>query len=244
MSSSSSPAPFRRPVSVDPSVNTPGAPARSYPYEFQVVLLCGSSGSSMFPLTCSERPKCLLPVANRPIIHYQLEALVANGFKEVIVVTKSCFTRYLEKSIDSSGLSSHIHIQLLSLDSWIGTADALRQVSHSLFTDFFVISGDLITNTRLHYLADVYRSRDASMVALLSDTMNKVTYEGVNITANATAKKKSNQQDDHGELDAQFIGLESKADCNRLVYYKHKADVEETLKIRKSLLQRYVSWMF
>lgn len=47
--------------------------------EFQVVLLAGGTGSRMYPLT-EGIAKGLLPVANRPLISYQLELLVKVGF--------------------------------------------------------------------------------------------------------------------------------------------------------------------
>jgi hypothetical protein len=47
--------------------------------EFQVVLLAGGPGSRMSPLS-TEIPKPLLPIANRPMISYQLEFLERAGF--------------------------------------------------------------------------------------------------------------------------------------------------------------------
>ena len=48
--------------------------------ELQAVLLAGGSGSKMYPLTESEVPKALLPIANRPLLSYQLELLERAGF--------------------------------------------------------------------------------------------------------------------------------------------------------------------
>jgi NDP-sugar pyrophosphorylase family protein len=48
--------------------------------EFQVVILPGGSGRRMSPLT-EATAKCLLPVANRPLLSYQLELLERVGFK-------------------------------------------------------------------------------------------------------------------------------------------------------------------
>jgi len=47
--------------------------------EFQVVILSGGPGSRMYPLT-TEIAKPLLPIANRPMISYQLELLERAGF--------------------------------------------------------------------------------------------------------------------------------------------------------------------
>lgn len=56
--------------------------------EFQVVLLAGGPGSRMSPLS-TEIPKPLLPIANRPMISYQLEFLERCGFSgKINIVTK------------------------------------------------------------------------------------------------------------------------------------------------------------
>lgn len=51
--------------------------------EFQVVLLAGGPGSRMSPLS-TEIPKPLLPIANRPMISYQLEFLERCGFSGLV----------------------------------------------------------------------------------------------------------------------------------------------------------------
>lgn len=44
------------------------------------VILAAGRGSRMFPLT-EETPKCLLPVANKPLVWYTLELLKRGGFQ-------------------------------------------------------------------------------------------------------------------------------------------------------------------
>ena len=50
--------------------------------EMQVVLLAGGLGQKMYPLTQSNTPKALLPIANRPLISYQLDLLEQCGFRQ------------------------------------------------------------------------------------------------------------------------------------------------------------------
>ena len=55
--------------------------------EFQAVILTNVEDSSLYPLTQAEKyPRSLLPVANRPLLVYQLNLLENAGFEEVIVV--------------------------------------------------------------------------------------------------------------------------------------------------------------
>ena len=51
---------------MDPALNSRIEPS------FQAVILIGKEDGRMFPLT-EDAPKCLLPVANKPILGYQLD---------------------------------------------------------------------------------------------------------------------------------------------------------------------------
>jgi choline kinase len=50
------------------------------------VILCAGQGRRLLPLT-EAIPKCLLPLAGRPVLEWQLRALAANGITDVTVVT-------------------------------------------------------------------------------------------------------------------------------------------------------------
>ena len=66
----------------------------------QAVILAAGEGKRVRPLTRS-RPKVMIPVANRPIIEYVIEALEKNGIREIIVVAgyrKEQVTRYLNQT--------------------------------------------------------------------------------------------------------------------------------------------------
>ncbi|MEM7489070.1 MAG: sugar phosphate nucleotidyltransferase, partial [Pseudomonadota bacterium] len=52
----------------------------------KAVILSAGQGKRLMPLT-ADRPKCLLPLAGRSILEWQIRALAANGVEEVIVVT-------------------------------------------------------------------------------------------------------------------------------------------------------------
>ena len=58
------------------------------PVEFQAVILASvSDGDGLFPLT-DDLPTALLPVANRPLLSFQLELLARSGsFSQVLVLT-------------------------------------------------------------------------------------------------------------------------------------------------------------
>ena len=116
----------------------------------------------------------LLPVANKPLLSYQLNLLEKAKFSSVIVVTFKMFEGKIRRYIDSNfvnGLQSEMkmNVDLITLEEEKidGTLDVLRQIKHKIFTDFILISGDLITEASIHHLADVHRMRDATVTMLL-----------------------------------------------------------------------------
>ena len=68
--------------------------------EYQAVLLAGSQGTALYPL-CEETPPCLLSIATRPLLHFQLDYLERSGFTECIIVTRTAFLKQLAHSLDN-----------------------------------------------------------------------------------------------------------------------------------------------
>ena len=52
----------------------------------KAVILSAGQGRRLLPLT-KNSPKCLLPISGKPIIEWQIDALLASGIEEIIVVT-------------------------------------------------------------------------------------------------------------------------------------------------------------
>ncbi len=61
-------------------------PVREGDRALRAVILCAGQGRRLLPLT-KFSPKCLLRVAGRPVLEWQLRALAANGVSDVTVVT-------------------------------------------------------------------------------------------------------------------------------------------------------------
>ncbi len=51
----------------------------------QAIILAGGEGQRLKPFT-SLRPKVMLPIANKPILHYVIEALAQAGLRQIILV--------------------------------------------------------------------------------------------------------------------------------------------------------------
>ncbi len=102
----------------------------------QAVILAAGEGKRVRPLTRS-RPKALIPVANRPIIDYVIDALLKNGIRDIIVVVgyrKEQVTRFLNQ-LD-------VPVEVVVQHKQLGTADALRCAESKITGDFLVLPGD------------------------------------------------------------------------------------------------------
>mmetsp|Transcript_983 Transcript_983/g.2480 ORF Transcript_983/g.2480 Transcript_983/m.2480 type:complete len:295 (-) Transcript_983:116-1000(-) len=183
--------------------------------EFQAVLLAGGSGTRLYPLT-EGVPKSLLPVANRPLIAYQLLLLEKAGFKDVLVATSKNAKSELENYMSQAHKGS-INVDIHVVDEELETADVLRAIKDKIKKDFLLISGDLITDANLHHLADVHRINDATLTVLLRAP--KVE----NKTPGAPAAKPSKTEG--GIVD--YVALDEKR--TRLLFLESAADVEEKL---------------
>ncbi|KAL9653121.1 hypothetical protein ABK040_006339 [Willaertia magna] len=144
--------------------------------EFQAVVLAGGQGVRLYPLTSDHSPKALLPIANKPMIHYCLTYLEKNGFKEVILVITNSQAREIRLYIEEV-YKGKLNIQLKVLDTKenkdnIDSAQALREIQHLITTDFIVMSADLITDVPLLNIADIHRQNNSSITMLLKEETN------------------------------------------------------------------------
>lgn len=185
------------------------------------MILATSQGSALYPLTREEGEegatdadatgaagagangaedaealgRAQLPVANRPLLWFQLDMVSKAGFPHVLVVTRDSMRRGVTRIIDewrvarggapalaaanvtvtpapasldlaapatptaaqlsaSPSLASLsaptlIDVELACIETYRGAADALRQVAERITTDFFCLSGDLVSNVQV-----------------------------------------------------------------------------------------------
>jgi NDP-sugar pyrophosphorylase family protein len=102
--------------------------------EFQVILFAGGLGNRMYPLT-EEIPKVLLPVANRPLISYQLEFLERAGFSGTIMFIKLEILVRILRAFVSFRLYWNIMIQsrvTVTTRQWTASPIQISQRRHSL----------------------------------------------------------------------------------------------------------------
>ncbi|GAB7347576.1 hypothetical protein MBLNU459_g4462t1 [Dothideomycetes sp. NU459] len=130
----------------------------------QAVILADSFETRFSPFTL-ERPRCLLPLANTPLIEYTFEFLANAGVEEVFVYC-GAHTEQVEEYIQNSKWTSKVSpfntLEILrSTSNSIG--DAMRDMDARalLSGDFMVVYGDVVSNLPLEAAIQAHRERRA-----------------------------------------------------------------------------------
>lgn len=125
-------------------------------------MLCDTYLPRFMPLT-AHKPRCLLPLANTPLIEYTLEFLVNCGVKEVYLMCcsySSLVTEYIANSKWGS-LSAPFKVQTIELPNTMSVGDAMRDIdARGIITaDFLLISGDVVCNIDFDKVWDAHVKR-------------------------------------------------------------------------------------
>lgn len=140
------------------------------------VILAGGLGTRLRPLTTITN-KHLLPVYDRPMIYYSLEALVNIGIEEIMVVTGGTsagdFFRLLRNG-QAFGLD-HLHYAYQEGEG--GIADALR-LAHSFTGEdsMCVILGDNIIERNLRAIAAAFERQGGGARVVLTRSSRPQAY--------------------------------------------------------------------
>jgi len=104
----------------------------------QTVILAAGKGTRMGPLT-TKTPKPMLPVADRPLVAHTVDAAVAGGASELIVVVG-----YGGEAVRSyfGGEYRGVPVTYATQERPLGTAHAVRMASEHLDGPFAVLNGD------------------------------------------------------------------------------------------------------
>jgi glucose-1-phosphate thymidylyltransferase len=132
------------------------------------VILAGGLGSRLSPLTLVTN-KHLLPIYNRPMIHYPIECLVKAGIEDILIVTggdsAGDFLRLL-----GSGQEFGARLYYAYQKGEGGIADALRLAEAFVGQDrLAVILGDNLVERSIRPAADAFRAQPAGARILLKE---------------------------------------------------------------------------
>lgn len=133
------------------------------------VVLAGGLGTRLLPLT-KVTNKHLLPVYNRPMIHYPIQTLVNAGINEIMLVTGGNNAGDFLKLLGNGKEFGLRHLDYTYQEGEGGIADALRLAEY--FSDggpVCVVLGDNIIERNILRAAQVFREQKVGAKILLKE---------------------------------------------------------------------------
>lgn len=162
----------------------------------QVVILAAGQGQRLRPLT-HDRPKSLLPVAGRPLIHHLLENLATLGLKDIVIVVGHGRERLQSYVGDGQGLG--LTVKYVEQPLQLGPGHALHQVRSLLKEEpFLLLPADSWYHPRL-----LEHLRDAPGPALVTVPSARSARHGLPVLK---AGKAVDLQEVKGETDGRPSG--------------------------------------
>lgn len=110
------------------------------------VILAAGKGSRIYPFS-DNFPKPLLPIANKPIIQYQIELMAKMGIKEIIIVIGHLGYEIVRKI--GQGDEYGVKIKYVEQKNTLGIAHAVGYLESHIHSPFIMFLGDIyfITNS-------------------------------------------------------------------------------------------------
>ena len=162
------------------------------------VIPAAGMGKRFYPLTRAQ-PKEMLPVLDKPVIHYVVEEAVNSGLDEILIIVgagKDSIINYFDKNaldetMDDYGFRNLPDIYFVRQKEQRGLADAVRCAEH--FTgdsDFVVLLGDTIyksgiSKTVTSQILDIYKGVEKPLMAVEKVPREKVSDYGIVDPVNA-----------------------------------------------------------
>ncbi len=129
-------------------------------------ILAAGEGLRMRPLT-SNTPKPLLPVAGKPFLEHDIDALKAAGIKDIILLIGWKANRVREHFGDGSRFG--VRIEYVEQKERLGTAHAISMIKDKVDSPFFCLYGDVVlTPASVKGLVEHHRKVKGSVMALTS----------------------------------------------------------------------------
>ncbi len=147
----------------------------------QAIVLAAGEGQRLRPFTAL-RPKVMLPIANRPVLSYVVEAAARNGVHNIVMVVG--YKKEQVQDYFGSGEDFGVDVTYVTQKYQVGTAQALKSAQALAAENFLVLSGDNIVEPST--IADAVAAGSHTILVKRSDNVSKY---GVVIAENGLVKR-------------------------------------------------------
>ncbi|MBI4263090.1 MAG: NDP-sugar synthase [Acidobacteria bacterium] len=140
----------------------------------KAILLAGGKGTRLRPLTI-HTPKPIVPIFNRPFLHYQLDLLKQVPEIDEVILSLNYQPRRIEE-IFGDGTEAGIKIRYVVEPVPLGTAGAVKYAGDNLAESVVVVNGDVLTEVDLAAVIRLHRERHARATIVLTPVENPTAY--------------------------------------------------------------------
>jgi NDP-sugar pyrophosphorylase family protein len=140
----------------------------------KAILLAGGKGTRLRPLTI-HTPKPIVPIFNRPFLHYQLDLLKQVSEIDEVILSLNYQPRRIEEIFGDGG-DSGLGIKYVVEPAPLGTAGAVRYAGDQLRESVVVFNGDVLTEVDLAAVIALHRDRRAKATIVLTPVDNPTAY--------------------------------------------------------------------
>ena len=153
----------------------------------KAILLAGGKGTRLRPLTI-HTPKPIVPIFERPFLHYQLDLLKQVAEIDQVVLSLNYQPRRIEE-IFGDGSEGGLSIRYVVEPAPLGTAGAVRYAGDSLRESVVVFNGDVLTQVDLAAVIALHRERKAKATIVLTPVENPTAYGLVETDASGRVQR-------------------------------------------------------
>ena len=139
----------------------------------KALILIGGFGTRLRPFTL-KTPKPLLPLVNRPILDYQLEAIRGTGIRDVVLSIAYHPEKFRQALGDGRRYGLRFHF--VGERTPLGTGGALKNAEAHLSGPTLVLNGDILTSLDLKALVRAHKENSAEVTIALTRVKDPTVY--------------------------------------------------------------------
>lgn len=131
----------------------------------KAVILSAGEGTRMRPLTIT-KPKTMLPVAGKPIIQYNIEALRDCGITDILLIVG--YKEEMVRNYFKDGKHLGVNISYKTQTNLAGTANAIGYAKDFIDDSLIVLNGDIILDVSIlsEIISDYEENKPDSLMVL------------------------------------------------------------------------------
>jgi UDP-N-acetylglucosamine diphosphorylase/glucosamine-1-phosphate N-acetyltransferase len=127
----------------------------------RAVILAAGEGTRMRPLT-ENRPKVMLPIANKPMLEYIIGEVMAAGIRDITLIVG--YKQEAVRGYFGDGSRFGVHINYIVQDKQMGTGHAFGMASSIHDDRFIALNGDIIVSAT--HLRKLLGRKEVAVIAV------------------------------------------------------------------------------